>query len=279
MGRFCLRNENGLFNYFLNENISLKISSRNFLPNVVIKRSRLRRSVLRNLVNLSGLKEIKELKSSKKTKSLNGLKVQRDPSNVSSPRGRARTKVPDKDSTPIDPDVFLLAQAYETQLRIYTHKPNLRFFCGKLSRQAASTLTRATVNAGQMGMEMAVYVKSQFWWFDKHFSRAPKLNELSSTRSKVNSLERARQFKNNVLAAHTSIDAEFASRSIPTARIAKSDKFRQCEDTLHRVMCNFGITEEQVFRSFTGNSIFTYFDISWLRKNPTYCRLKTAGEI
>jgi len=173
---------------------------------------------------------------------------------------------------------WLMAKVYEQQLREYRNKPYMVFFKkSELSRQTKTVLKRACAFADELGVDFTTYVRAQFWWFDTNFSQAPELHYLASSRSKFNAKERVKVFLQE--ASTTQLMKPVRSREMVPPKWNNSAKFDQCDVVLKRMMTNYKLTEEEVFKAFKGHSIDLFFDSAWLKQNETYKRLRAAGEV
>lgn len=180
----------------------------------------------------------------------------------------------------LESKAWIMAHTFEAHLRMYLDRHFKKVFkTDKLSRQALTVLIRACANAEALNMDYDTYVRSQFWWFDKWFSKAPRLHEIASVHSKVNSLERARRYRNRVLAGHIPPHGVVLSKSVPPDIAGLAARFNQSMRTMERFMRNYKASEEQIFRAIRTESLTNYFDAKWLAQNATYQRLKAAGEI
>lgn len=151
----------------------------------------------------------------------------------------------------------------------------------KLSPANRRTLLTAAASAKELDMSIEDYVKAQFWWFDKAFGRVPKLNELASLDSKVNSIVRAMEYKEKVLKKEINASRNIISRAsaAPSVDDAQQLVNERCERSLHDMKRAYKKTEEEIFRCFRGESLVLFFDRIWLNQNETYKRLKAVGEI
>lgn len=186
-----------------------------------------------------------------------------------------------------------VAVAYEELLGIYLGKPTLRYLKGRVApgQPNFSNWSRAAAVADELGLDYAMFVRSQFWAFDAWYNRAPKPQELGSRTSAQSSAERARQFldavtagtvnaNKNILGKQREIVDTTTPRGRAAVKVPQSTKFQHSEHQLRTLMKNFEADEEQVLRTFAkGATASVYFDRVWLQQNPTYQRLVAAGEI
>lgn len=177
---------------------------------------------------------------------------------------------------------YAIALAYEEQLCHYTAKPYLRVIKGipKTSDKGFNTWLRAALQADELGVSYAFYVKAQFYWFDKWFSKAPKPHELASYKTKINAKERVRLYEVEVSKGQTNPKRKILSKVRTSPSISRSIRFSYSERTLSTLMKNYGATEEDIFRTFAkGAQASVYFDKAWLKQNETYLKLARAGEL
>lgn len=170
--------------------------------------------------------------------------------------------------------ILEISLEYEKALSSYLNKPTLKF----LKRQKGYTgiWKRAVSHAEIAGLNFENYIKAQFYYFNKWFKRAPKPIECASTTSQLNSLERAKMFK---LAFGEKAAFNLNERSEATSPSSEVKGIYAAQQ-LQVFMRNYGMSEEEVFRTFAkGNDGFLYFDKEWLLNNQTYRKLKETGEI
>lgn len=188
-----------------------------------------------------------------------------------------------------------IATTYERHLGEYLHRPALKYITGRVApgQPNYTNWARAAVVADALGVDYEIFMRAQFWAFDQWFSRAPKPQELGSTKSEKSAVERTRMFLEEVrtgavdparpiLSKQRSIDDTTTARGRQRAATTttRTVKFEQAERTLRAFMKNYDATEEEVLRLFArGNQASTYFDREWLKQNPTYQRLVADGQL
>jgi hypothetical protein len=189
-----------------------------------------------------------------------------------------------------------IALAYEDCLGVYLHKPTLKYIIGRVNSASPNfkKWLAAADEASSLGVEFSWYVKAQFWWFDKAFSRAPKPYEISGGKGIVPAQERFQQFQDAVAAGELNPSANIVGRVVATldttskvgrsrmatVRASEAVRFQNSERALLGFMKNYNATDEWVFKNFAkGPMAAQYFDLQWLRKHPTYLRLRASGEL
>ena len=186
-----------------------------------------------------------------------------------------------------------LAVAYERALATYTNQPGLRYLKGRVAPGEPNwgNWLRAAQVADDMGVDYDTFVRAQFWAFDRWYSRAPKPQELGSTRSEQNAGERVRQFfeaaergevdvERRIVGLQRSVIDTTTARGRRKANISvpRDQRFAYAQRQLHTLMRNYDCSEEQILRTFCTKP-GAYFDREWLQENPTYRRLLAAGEV
>lgn len=170
-----------------------------------------------------------------------------------------------------------MAYAYEEELGSYLHRPALRFIKGKVDStlKTYKHFQKAVELADQLSVDYPTYLQAQFYWFDKWFRRAPKPWELIGQRTKFPAPERVKEF----LRLRSLEEAPQKVYSISrTAKIdpKKLDKIN--EQRLTELSSSWGLSEEEVLLRFARTGV-GYFDLEWLRKNPTYKSLKRQKKL
>lgn len=189
-----------------------------------------------------------------------------------------------------------IALAYEEFLGIYLHKPTLKYLIGRVNSSSPNfkRWLAAADEADALGVEYSWYVKAQFWWFDKSYSRAPKPYEISGGKGLAPAQERFQQFQDAAAAGELKPAANVVGRVVATldtttkagrsrmatVRASEAVRFQNSERALLGFMKNYNATDEWVFKNFAkGPMAAQYFDLQWLRKHPTYLRLRASGEL
>ena len=199
-----------------------------------------------------------------------------------------------KQGTPMTPRVSLtasveqhkahaMALAYEAQLRTYQSKPFLRFLTGGIvqpGHKRYQQWCQAADQADELDVAYEFYVKAQFYWFDKWFSRAPKPHELRSSKTQYNAKERVRLYAQEIAKGAALPERKVLSRVRTAPRVSRAVRFNTSANQMATLMKNHGATEEEILKVFAkGADALLYFDRDWLRQNQTYQRLKKAKEL
>lgn len=170
-----------------------------------------------------------------------------------------------------------MAYVYEEMLGIYLHKPTLKYIKGKVdpNHRSYGHFARAVDIAQDCGADFCDYVQAQFYWFDKWFNRAPKPWELAGVKTKFPAPNRYREYLKLRASQHVPTHVKSVARR---AKIdpKKLDKIN--ESRLAELQRNWGISEEEAFIRFARPGV-GYFDVAWLRKHPTYQRLRREKKL
>jgi hypothetical protein len=178
--------------------------------------------------------------------------------------------------------VVAMSGEYNSQYRVYSNRPFARTFSTFPPKGSKSygDFLRAALQADQLGVSYELYVKAQFYWFDQWFSRAPKSYELASFKTKCNSLERVRLYEKEISAGNARATRSIFGRERLQPKLSDAVRLSASERTLRTLMRNHKASEEEVLRVFAkGAQAGVYFDRKWLQLNPTYQRLKAAGDV
>jgi len=191
-----------------------------------------------------------------------------------------------------------LAVAYEQLLGVYQYNPTLKYLKGVVSETSTNFrhwLAAADI-ADSVGIGYPQFVKSQFWWFDKNFRRAPKPHQLSG-KGVVSAAIRTQLYfdavtsgeiaaeKNIVGNSHGTVDdiprfGVSGKRLAHKTLVPKAVRFSNSERALRTFMKNYNTTAEEVFLRFAvGEYAAQYFDLQWLRQHPVYKQLKTDKKL
>jgi hypothetical protein len=166
-----------------------------------------------------------------------------------------------------------LAYAYEAALGAYLHKPTLKVFKNGVSpaHRGYEGLKRAALLADQAGVSYETYVQAQFYWFDKWFRRAPRIYELSGLKGSFPAPERLRKYMllMNRGSVPTKLIVGYAQRC--KVDLQELDKINAAK--LTQLMNAWGLSETEVLLKFARPGI-EYFDLQWLKRHPTYQKLK-----
>jgi hypothetical protein len=129
--------------------------------------------------------------------------------------------------------------------------------------------------ADQIGVEYPIFIQAQFYFFDKWFNRPPKTFELCSTQSKFPAEIRVREYLKLQQVQKLPVMVQCVARTIKVD-LDKIDKINQSRlEELCRV---WKLSEEEVLRRFARPGV-GYFDLQWLKHQPTYLRLRAQGAL
>lgn len=171
-----------------------------------------------------------------------------------------------------------MAYAYEEALAAYCHAPGLKYLKGSSVTSVKGAYQKfklAAEVADQCKADYTSFVQAQFYWFDKWFKRAPKVWELSGKSTKFPAPNRYLEYLKIKSSQHVPEKVQSVSRraQISPQKLDKINEMRLAE--LQR---SWGIDEEEVFIRFARPGI-GYFDAAWLRKHPTYRRLRQEQKL
>ena len=165
---------------------------------------------------------------------------------------------------------------FESLVQVYTRKPYVRVFKNGLTPQARGKFNAVTRMADELNMDCATFVRAQFWWFDKCFSRHPKPHEIATAKAK----ERAAQYRLDINAGLANAVTEPSTREMTLPKTPQHVKDAFSENALRTMMHNWHQSAEQIFKAVAGGpNKYDYFDRVWLRNHPVYQQLKAAGDV
>ena len=170
-----------------------------------------------------------------------------------------------------------MVYVYEEALIAYQHNErNYKSTEGLIKVKRSYNLFKQAVKvADQCGADYVSYIQAQFYWFDKWFKRAPKAWELAGKTTKFPAPNRYLEYLKIKSSSHVPEKVQSISRraSISPQKLDKSNEVRLAE--LQR---SWGIDDEEAFIRFARPGI-GYFDAAWLRKHPTYRRLRQEQKL
>lgn len=175
-----------------------------------------------------------------------------------------------------------MAVTYESQLGAYCNRPTLKYLNGivRAGTRGYKLWVRASQQAEELAVTYETYCRAQFYWFDRWFNRAPKPQELSSYKSKINASDRVRLYEQEVAKGQTDSSLEILGPVRTVPKVSRAVRFGQSKRQLASLMKNYNATEEKILKAFAkGRQAFVFFDREWLQTNETYKRLKKAGEL
>ena len=144
-------------------------------------------------------------------------------------------------------------------------------------------LLKAAANAEALGVTYDVYVKAQFYWFDKWFNREPRVWELVSSDDadhKMPATERVRAYLREIAKGTVDPQRNIYGHARTSPKIPVAVLLQHGDRTLKRLMEVHNATEEQILLTFAkGSSAQHYFDRSWLKQNETYQRLRKENRL
>jgi len=191
-----------------------------------------------------------------------------------------RGEVPQPSDPPeIRVKALALAREYLHQLQEYKRNRFLQLPQGWLKKQGR-TWQRAVSHAEKCCVDFETYVKAQFWFFHTVAGRAPRAPEMASYRTQYNSVWRVYAYLEAKAKGDMSINADISSRVLKVPKITNEQRFAHCLRTLQSLMKNHRKTEEEILRVYAkGAYAALYFDFDWLNQQPTYQRLREAGQV
>jgi len=196
----------------------------------------------------------------------------------------------------LESKAYGIALFFEEYLGVYKYNPTLKYLTGPVNSSSTNfkKWLTAAITAEELGVSYSTYVKAQFWWFNKHFARHPKVYELSGGRGVMPAQERVKAYLAAVADGTQKESANIVGPNVATVdttskqgklrssavRASQSVRFANSERTLKSFMKNYNQTEEWVILKFgRGPTASQYFDLKWLKQHPTYIRLHAAGQI
>jgi hypothetical protein len=161
----------------------------------------------------------------------------------------------------LEDKISVVKLEYNTLLRKYYHNniPKGRFkFEGQYKRHWSKIIELAEVD----DIPLELFVKAQFYWFDKWFVKAPEVYEMCSTKSSCNSVVRARSY-NTLIQSGLVRDKNILYKAFPAPTISDSRKNKYFLNILRDMMKKYQLSAEEVLVRFN-----VIFDQTWLRNNP-----------
>ena len=190
---------------------------------------------------------------------------------------RANRNKPKKQLSKMDREVREMADAYEDAREEY-YSVCKKIFVNRLVPGARwySTLQRAVESAQELDVTYEVYVRGLFYFADQWGNRAPKVQELADYKTKVTAKDRVTMY----LSRSIPVGKKVVGVLQPAVVVPQEIKSRQSAKQLRMFMKNFGMTEEEVFKTYaSGKDAARYFDRKWLMSLPLYQQLVKAGEV
>lgn len=175
-----------------------------------------------------------------------------------------------------------MAQTFAMHSAMYKSTRHVGFSHSRLKpgdRMWAHAL-KAAQQAEEIGVDYDTYVRAQFYWFDQWFLKAPRFWEITSLKGRYNAVERVRAYQREVAAGKLDPKRVVTGRVRAAPKIPASVRLQQGARTLRALMATHRASEEQILRSFaSGPQAALYFDQAFLKQNPTFQRLRAAGQI
>jgi hypothetical protein len=169
--------------------------------------------------------------------------------------------------------IISMGYAYEEMLGRYLHKPAIRYFSGSKKippGQYARTnivLFKAVLLADRHNVDYSFYIRSQFYFFDLWFKRAPKIYEIAGQSGKFPAEKRLLEYL--ALERSGKINKSISSVVVPTKKNVLTpqilDKINR--ERLDRLCEVYNLTEAEVLAQFAPVGLF---DLAWLRRQPGF---------
>jgi hypothetical protein len=182
---------------------------------------------------------------------------------------------------PEDPDLAKIremAYAYEDALGIYSHKKALKFLKDPLNPDCKHLWLSAIKIAEELEVDYEVYIKAQFWCFEKWFKKAPKLIQLTGKSGKFSAFERVKIYLACVGNGKASFDQDTISKVMLSPKVPDSFKADCSGRYMKQMMNNFKLSEDQIYMQYR-DSLHLFFDPTWLLTRPLYNKLKLEQKI
>lgn len=174
--------------------------------------------------------------------------------------------------------IISMGYAYEEMLGRYLHKPTIRYFSKEISgaQYARTNITffKAVLLADKHCVEYPIYVRSQFYWFDLWFHRAPKVYELAGQSGKFPAEKRLLEYLE--LEKLGKINKSISSVVIPTKKnvMTKEILDKVNRSRLDQLCKVYHLTEAEALAQFAPVGLF---DLEWLRRQPGYQPQRREG--
>lgn len=170
--------------------------------------------------------------------------------------------------------VLMMAQAYEMVVAEYLQNPFFRAFKntlykGQLKKQFQTVLLKACDIADEHSVDYALYIEAQLYWFDKWFSRYPKVYEIGTRNKGRDACWRLTQYLS--IKKIRGITQKPVTNKIPAERLPKHHLNAYNQKTLEQLKKAWNFSDEQVLKEFGHAGIFTK---SWLQAQPSYKHLQ-----
>lgn len=158
-----------------------------------------------------------------------------------------------------------LAYVYERALQVYHHDSSKRW-CYRDPASSPSTytlMTKMVELADTLGVTLEVYVEAQFYWFDKWFNRAPKIQELYRINTKFPTPKRIHEYLQLKIKKQVPQQVQCVARTFKADQVYVDEANRR---RLEEVCRAWKLTEDEALDRF-GAPGFGYFDPDWLKRH------------
>lgn len=166
--------------------------------------------------------------------------------------------------------VISMGYAYEEMLGRYSHKPAMHYFNkkdvtkGQYSRTNIILLKAANI-ADRNSVTYPVYIRSQFYWFDLWFHRAPKIYEISGQSGKFPAEKRLIEFLK--LEQENKVNKSITSVVMPRSPVSEEVLDKINRQRLNQLCKVYHLTEEEALKQFAPVGLF---DPAWLKTQPGF---------
>jgi len=166
--------------------------------------------------------------------------------------------------------IVSMGYAYEEMLGKYLHKPTMHYFNqknvtkGQYSRTNIILLKAANI-ADKHSVTYPVYIRSQFYWFDLWFHRAPRIYEISGHSGKFPAEKRLTEFLK--LEQENKVNKSITSVVMPRSPVSEEVLDKINRQRLNQLCKVYQLTEEEALKQFAPVGLF---DLAWLKTQPGY---------
>jgi hypothetical protein len=168
---------------------------------------------------------------------------------------------------------------YTDMFNEYYHKPkkfiNISAIKITKNHRGYKNYLKAVKLAEKRKLDYKTFLKSQFYWFDRWFNRAPKSHEICGGKGKFPAALRVEKYLN--LFGNKN-NPTIKSIAIPGNNLNSEELNEVNIKNLENLKQIWGMNSSDVFLNF-GVGIESVFNQSWLRRQPAYIDLVRAGQI
>lgn len=182
----------------------------------------------------------------------------------------ANGEVENKGLSDDEKKIISMGYAYEEMLGRYLHRPAFKYFRKIVTKgsytRANICFLKAVLLADRHSVEYPIYIRSQFYWFDLWFHRAPKIAELAGSSGTFPAEKRLVEYL--ALVKSGKIHHNISSVVLPTKTIVTDlvlDKINQAR--VKQLCTAYQLTEAEALAQFAPVGLF---DLAWLRRQPGY---------